>query len=140
MIVKENWTDIDFLEMSWHDSYIYSMIFPGEKLIVSFDIDYLFEWVLVKKENLYNFWISPCILIFYDVLNLKVNLDFKNGVKLQIDAIKRINQRLSPNGNVLVWDYIIETDKGTISFESTGFLQKVEKQPVLKSSQELSRE
>lgn len=125
MKVEENWTDKDFDVLSWHDSYIHSMSFPGENLKLSFDIDYLFEWILDKEENLYHFWVTPSLLVFYDVLHSKINFDFENSAGLQINAIKRANQRLSPNEKEFLWDYTIETDKGVITFETSGFLQKV---------------
>jgi hypothetical protein len=95
MNVKENWTDTDFEVMSWYDSYIHSMSFPGENSKMSFSIDYLFKWILAKEENLFHFWISPCILVFNDVLNSKINFDFQNTVGLQINVINRTNQVVS---------------------------------------------
>lgn len=139
MKVKENWTVDDYKEMSWHDSHVYSLFFPSENLEFSLDIDYLFKWVLNKETNLYSFWVSPCLLTFYDVLNLKVSLDFKDTCGLDIQDIKYAGSRLSPNGKVNILNYEIITDKGVISFDSTGFIQKIKEQPVFIQSQELGR-
>jgi hypothetical protein len=140
MDVKNIWTDEDFEKMKWHDNYIHSISFPGADCKMSFDIDYIFEWELNEEQNLYKFWISPCVIIFSSVLNLKIAIDFNNSVGLDISEIKRLNPRLSPNGKMTIWDYIVDTDKGTITFESTGYIQKVRKQPILSSRQLLPRE
>jgi len=140
MEVKNIWTDDDFESMNWHDNYIHSISFPGDTSKIILDIDYLFEWKLNEDENLYNFWISPCWLIFENVLNVKVDLDFKESIGLDIENIKRLNSRLSPNGKVNIRDYLIDTDKGLITFESTGYILKVKKQPILSCSQYLPRE
>jgi hypothetical protein len=135
--VKAEWTNDDFTAMSWHDSRIYSMSFPNEKLEFSIDIDYIFKWEKVEAQN--RFWVSPCHIKFEDVLNLKINVDFQNSVGIDILSIKRENDRLSPNGRMIIWDFEIETDKGTISFQSTGYVQIVLSQPILSISQDLNR-
>ena len=139
MEVKNTWTDDDFSEMGWHDNYIHSIIFPGNDYTMTFDIDYIFKWELVKEKNLYNFWISPVLLMFKNVSNLKIDIDFENSIGLDIVELKRVNSRPSPNGKLTIQDYIINTDKGLITFESTGFVQKVKKQPIFTSSQWLPR-
>lgn len=139
MYVKEIWTEADFEEMGWHDSYIYAISFPNEDLELGLDIDYLFKWVLDDKTNLYNFWVSPCVLFFFDVFDLEVNLDFKNAVGLDIQDINRSNPRLSPNGKITLWDFEIITDNGYIKFESSGYRQVVKKQPIFSQSQVLAR-
>ncbi|HMG66707.1 MAG TPA: hypothetical protein VK588_03440 [Chitinophagaceae bacterium] len=139
MQVKPLWTEADFESMSWHDSRLYSISFPNEKLKMTFDIDYLFKWEINKIDNLYNFWVSPCDLIFSDVLNLEINFDFKNTVGLYIDNIARFNSRASFNEQKIIWHYKITTDKGIISFEGTEFIQIVKKQPILTNSQVLDR-
>lgn len=139
MNVKEIWTEADFDEMGWHDSCIYAISFPNEALELNLDIDYLFKWVLDDKTNLYKFWISPCILVFSDVLNLELKLDFQNTVGLDIQDINRSSPQLYPNGKDIKWDFEIVTDKGYIKFESSGFKQIVKKQPILSQSQVLGR-
>jgi hypothetical protein len=140
MNVKEIWTEEDFEEMGWHDSRIHAIFFPNEDLELSLDIDYLFKWILDDKSNLYSFWVSPCILLFFNVLNLKISIDFQNIIGLDILDINRQNPRLSPNGKTTLWDFEIITDKGYIKFESSGYRQVVKKQPILSQSQVLDRE
>ncbi|MCT4174833.1 hypothetical protein HZP56_17895, partial [Elizabethkingia anophelis] len=93
MIVKDIWTDMDFEQMGWHDNYIHAIVFPNENQKLVLDIDYIFKWVLNETSTLYDFWVSPSNLIFMDVLNLKINLDFQNTVGLGIQDINRSNPR-----------------------------------------------
>ncbi|GAB0157812.1 hypothetical protein CHRYSEOSP005_30980 [Chryseobacterium sp. Alg-005] len=139
MNVKDLWTDSDFEEMGWHDSYVYSIFLPAENQKLILDIDYIFKWVLDETSNLYKFWVSPCDLVFMDVLNLKIDLDFQNTVGLDIQDINRSNSRLYPNGKDIKWDYEILTDVGSITFESSGYIQNIKEQPILSDSQILMR-
>lgn len=133
MNVKKLWTDSEFKNMGWHDSRLYSIAFPDESLKFVLNIDYIFKWEEATKK----FWVAPCILTFEDTLNLKIDIDFKNSTGIDIVSIGRDNKRLSPNGKIVIWDYSIETDKGIISFESSGYQQKVISQPILSDSQTL---
>jgi hypothetical protein len=134
MEVKNIWTEIDFEVMGWHDSRLYSIKFPDDNFQLKFDIDYIFQWIQEDK-NSFKFWISPSNLIFNNVNNLKINIDFRNFIGLTILDIERGNSRMSPNGKITIWDYVIETDNGVISFSSTGFQQEIREQPVLSNTQ-----
>ncbi len=138
MKVKETWINSDYEEMGWHDSRIYAFHLPLDDFKFVLEIDYLFEWVKQEDES-FKFWVSPCSLIFLDTLNIKFDIDFENHVDLYIDDILRGNERLSPNGRTTIWDFIIHTDKGVMSFVSSGIEQKVHKQPILSDSQTLAR-
>ena len=138
--MKENWTDKEFDEMNWHDNFIHAISFPDESLTLTFDIDYLLEWELNEKSGLYNFWIAPCVLVFLDVLYIKIDLNFQDSIGLYIQDIQRLNPKISTNGKMLMWDYIITTDQGTITFEASGFIQKAKATPILSTSQVLKRE
>lgn len=139
MELKKTLNNNDFESLDWHDSTIYSITLPQNNQILKFDIDYIFQWILKKETNLFEFSLSPCYLIFFDVLDLNIQINFKDSIGLNISEIKRINSHLSPNGKVILWTFIIETDKGTITFTSTGFEQIVNKQPVLSNSINLGR-
>lgn len=139
MKVKKKWTDLDFEEMGWHDSIIYSISFPNNDQRLSLDIDYIFKWVLDQETNLYKFWVSPCQLIFESVMYLKIDIDFSNSIGIYISDIKRKNPQLSPNGKNILWDYLILTDKGQISFQALGYNQIVNEQPVFINSQTIER-
>lgn len=139
MNIKEKWDDNDFSELSWHDSTIYSISFPNDELLLNLDIDYIFEWILNDESNLFEFYISPCILAFYDILNLNININFENSTGICIDDILRENPILSPNGKYTVWNYKIQTDKGYISFTSTGFDLILRQPPILSKDISLKR-
>ena len=139
MNVKEIWSEADFEEMGWHDSHIHTISFPNENLEFYLDIDYLFKWVLDDTSNKFSFWVSPCILLFFNVLDLKISIEYQNTIGLNITDINRHNPRLSPNGFTTLWDFKIATDKGFINFKSSGYKQVVKKQPVFSQSQILSR-
>ncbi len=138
--VKNIWTDKDFEEMGWHDSHIYSILFPDESLKLVLDIDYVFKWVLNEETGFYNFLVSPCCLTFMDVLSLKIDIDFENSIGLSIEDINRSNPRLYPNGKDIKWDYSIITDIGDITFVSSGYIQEVKTQPIFSQSQILKRD
>lgn len=137
MNVKEFWTDKDFNEMGWHDNYIYGILFPDENQKLILDIDYIFEWVLDDRTNLYNFWVSPCELTFLNVSNLKIEIDFLDSVGLNIVDLKMSNPRLYPNEIDTKWDFSIETDKGFLTFESSSFEQRLKRKPIMSNSQKL---
>jgi len=136
MDVKENWTDSDFDELGWHDCRLYGIVLPDENFTLAFDLDYIFKWE--KVLNGFNFWISPCDLVFRDISGLKVDIDYKDSMLMFVSELKRTNSRLSPNGKLMLWDYCVECDNGQITFSSSGFTQKIRLQPVLSETQDLN--
>ncbi|WP_347066851.1 hypothetical protein [Flavobacterium sp. WV_118_3] len=140
MDIIEILTDENFEEMKWHDNYIHAISFPDENLQFGLDIDYLFDWILDNQDNTYTFIVSPCVLLFFNVSHLKIDIDFQNIIGLNILDINRINPRLSPNKKITLWDFEIITDKGLIKFEFSGYKQIVKEQPVFSRSQVLTRE
>ena len=132
MIVKQIWTEADFDKMGWHDNAIYSITFPDEKnFALSFDIDYVFKWVVDDQTGFYRWWVSPCELKFLNVLELKIDLDFGKTIGLEILHIERNNRSITPNGQLIEWNFEMETGLGKIKFTSTGYTMTVRKQPVL---------
>lgn len=138
MDVKHIWTDADFDDMGWHDSRLYSLSFPDENFEFSLDIDYIFQWVQPTSIS-FQFWVSPCTLVFENVIDLKIDIDFSNSITISIIGIERSSDRMSPNGKAVMWKYAIETDKGILTFLSTGFRQYVRDNPRLIDSQDLGR-
>lgn len=137
MKVKEVWTDLEFEEMGWHDSRIYSLSLPTEQFLFKLDIDYIFKWVEDGSGG-FNFWVSPCDLVFENVFNFKVEIDFRDTHLLYISNIERSNPRLSQNGKMKIWDYLIEADNGNISFSSSGYKQRVRDQPVFSEALDIA--
>jgi len=135
MQVKDIWEDSDFESMGWHDARLYSISFPDDEFRFNLSIDYIFQWD--KEGDHFKFWVSPCDMTFENVSNFKANVDFRDTMLIFISDLKRSNPRLSPNGKMTIWDYVIECDNGEISFSATGFEQKVKAQPVLSETQDL---
>ena len=136
--VKNTWTDAEFEVLGWHDCRLHSIRLPDEEFSLSFDVDYIFKWE--KESDQFKFWVSPCDLVFSNVSNLKIDLNYRDSMLLFISKIKRSNPRSSPNGKVIIWDYLIECDNGDMAFSTTGFQQTIRSQPVLSESQDLSRQ
>ena len=121
--------------MGWHDCRIYSVALPDEDFCLKLDIDYIFRWE-EQSDNRYSFWVSPCDLVFQNVSEFSVSLNYGNNMLL---FISDLNQWLSPNGKMTEWDYEIECDQGTIAFSATGFEQVVRSQPKASETQDLGR-
>lgn len=137
MKVRELWSDSDFPDMGWHDSRLYSLSIPDEKFRLTLDVDYIFKWEK-SSNSVTGFWVSPCDLIFLNVSNFGIEVDLKNTNLLFISDIKRSNERLTPNGKFTEWSYEIECDNGSIYFSSTGYEQRIRKQPILSETQDLN--
>ncbi|MBG6133200.1 hypothetical protein IWQ47_004466 [Aquimarina sp. EL_43] len=137
MEVKEIWTNEDFREMGWHDSRLYQIKFPDEECNFTLYLDYIFKWE--KQENdFFKFWVSPCEMIFKNVLDSEINISFKKAIGIDIIEIKREKVGLTPNGKMIDWKFLIETDKGTIELIATDFEMNVISQPVLSDSQSIN--
>ncbi|MBD8389037.1 hypothetical protein [Dysgonomonas sp. BGC7] len=137
--MKLKWSDKNFEQMGWHDSAFYSISFPFDDLSLKLDIDYIMEWELKEDPLLSRFYICPCSLIFEDVLNLKINMDFDNNTSLYISEIERKNPVLSPNKKYTLWNYKIITDHGDISFISAKYEQIALKAPIWSDEFSLKR-
>jgi len=139
ILEKGLWTDNDFDVMSWHDNPIHAISFTDNFQLV-LDIDYIFKWVL--KGKYYNFWMSPCTLVFENVCNIKFELDSTEGCI--ITDITRENPQRPKNAEYikreLEYDWCIELVSGEIFFNSAGYTQYVRQQPKLISKQKLELE
>ena len=136
--VKEHWLNPEFDGLGWHDGRLYSITVPDEDFKLKLDIDYIFEWE--RKDNeVVGFWVSPCDLIFFNVANFKMEINYKDGNLLFVSEIRRSNERLTPNKKYTQWDFEIECDNGMLSFSATGFEQHVRKRPVLSETQDLDK-
>ncbi|QRY65460.1 hypothetical protein JVX98_07450 (plasmid) [Ensifer sp. PDNC004] len=131
MVIKAKWTDADFNNMGWHDCRLYAIKLLDQRFNLSFDIDYMFRW------HQTGFDISPCVLTFFNVFDLKINLDYDGNLLCFISDINRLEAR-SPNGT-RIWLYGIECNVGSISFSATGFEQTVKAPPTCSETQDLNR-
>ena len=134
----QTWSDSDFDQMSWHDCRLYGLKLLNEAFEMSLDIDYILEWIPVN--NMFRFSVSPCLIMFANVSDVRINLLYRKELLCFVSEIERSNKRLSPNRKVEVWDYRIVCDVGNISFTSTGFQQKAISTPKLMETQDLNRD
>lgn len=138
-MIKEIWSDDDFTDMGWHDCRLYGIKLPNEKFNFSFDLDYIFRWIK-SGDQFDGFDVAPCVLTFFNVSRLKIDLNYQENLLCFISDIKRGNMRPSPNGKFLLHNYTIECDAGNISFSATGFEQRVKSVPIRSENQDLKRE
>ncbi len=129
------WTESDFEIMGWHDSRVYAIAFSPETCEISFDIDYIFQWVHPKDDEKYfSFWVSPATLVFDNIYDVEFNIGSYNG-GLEIDFIKRDETRIPRNAQYIgkneAWTWTIECQEGEIKFRSAGYKQYVRASPVL---------
>jgi hypothetical protein len=125
----KTWTEADFEAMSWHDNSIHAITFhhelngPGR---MSLDIDHILEW-LCPSGGTYNFRTVPATLMFREVLDLHIDVNFAKVTgatsPISIDRIRREfvpRQGFPPDQ----WWYIdLAWPNGAISFTSSGYVQ-----------------
>jgi hypothetical protein len=128
---KTIWTQADFPQLGWHDCSIYAIQLADT---VDLDIDYILKWVMEEESRSYSFWVAPATLRFNDARNLRINIDLEivNGLE-----IAKIDQKILSQTE---YEYLIETQEGTIELIASGFTQTCRKPPVLKSQLCLSEE
>ena len=134
IVEKSYWTERDFNDLGWHDSKIHGISFDSNnecfRSDLLFDIDYIFNWVNPQEgEKNFTFWISPCTLVFHDVLRLKMDLDSEDylSTELEISEIKMVQKKNDLKQKLFNTE--IETNFGNISFETSGFEQFVRVSP-----------
>jgi hypothetical protein len=137
---KSVFTEEDFEDMNWHDSFIYGISF-ADNFKLHFDIDYIFKWVLTGKK--YKFWIAPCTLVFENVYDIIFDLEM-SSTQLDIDGIKRENPQRPKNADYIKrdteFDWTIQTQQGIISFKSVGYKQYVRRLPEFLNRQIIGKE
>jgi hypothetical protein len=128
----EKWiyTESDFEDMGWHYCQLRAMAFDNDFFTISFDIDYAFKLELV--DNVYEYYTSPCTLIFYNVYNLDIEIG--SEWIMEFDEIKRTNPKQPKNHahikKDIEWDWEIVLVNGSIQFTSVGFEQHVRATPI----------
>lgn len=146
ILEKSIWTQDDFDDMGWHDANIYGMIIekgeePWQGNLI-FDIDYIFEWIHpVPPQEYFSFWVAPCTLMFKEVYDVKIDIDYRGGAfdLLEISDLDLISKYEQETG-VIIYEWEMGLQEGDIRFKSLGFEQIVRKSPVYTNSQVLSLE
>jgi hypothetical protein len=137
---KPIWDDRDFERMGWHDATIRGIAFGPGEFEVSFDIDYIFQWVHpAEGERFFRFWVAPCTLVFLNVYDLRLETAPYGGPALSVDDVRRTDPRRPKNfiGRELEWLWTLECHHGEISFRSVGFTQYVRRAPVCIQTQSI---
>lgn len=135
--IKEYWSNSDYDEMGWHDCALYSISFVNESYEIFIDIDYIFDAESVK--DYYIFTVAPARMVFADVVDLVVNLNSKNILGVSIIELDFFSIGLSPNGMVEMYKCVLSTDIGFISFNTSGFVMKIIKEPIKSEYRKLGR-
>jgi hypothetical protein len=52
-IEKNVWSDSDYDQMSFHDVHIHAVCFSTDSTEMSFDVDYIFKWVMPAPPHEY---------------------------------------------------------------------------------------
>ena len=140
---KSIWTESDFEIMGWHDCMIYGFAFltnpENSQSDLLLDIDYIFEWIKPKPpaEN-FNFFVAPCTLIFHEMTNLTIDIETGRLIPIEIEISDlHIKEKLQLTDDYSTISWNIETHRGDINFEATGFTQYVRKLPLLIEGQQI---
>ena len=143
ILEKNIWTQDDFEVMVWHDANIYGMIIEKDEeqwqANLIFDIDYIFKWVHpVPPQEYFLFWVAPCTLIFKEVYDVKIKIDYRGGAfdLLEISDLTLVSKHEQETG-VVIYEWQMGLQEGDIRFKSLGFDQIVRKAPVYTNSQVL---
>jgi len=136
------WNDSQFDEMSWHDNHVHALrVVEGEfgagKLI--FDLDYILEWI--QDDDKYLFKMIPASLTFFEVTDLKIELDYaRPTAALGPFSIHEILRRFEKRERyeAILWEMRFNWPDGKITFEAKGFNQVGRGAPITSQDQKLS--
>src|SRR5262245_1237645 len=141
----QQWTDAQFDSITWHDNHVHGLhMIEGEygagTLVL--DIDYILEW-LGGDRNGFRFQIARADLRFKGVTSLKLALDYATASAamgpFSIDGIER---RAEPRVRypATVWTLRLHWPVGEISFEASGFEQRLIGLPIVTDRQWLTEQ
>lgn len=122
------WTDAQFEEMSWHDNYVHGIrIVEGAHALgeLILDIDYILEWICVQE--LCQFRIVPATLRFFDVIDLRLSLDYvTSAAALTPFSLHSIERKFEKRERYTaqLWKLPINWPTGELTFEAKGFEQR----------------
>lgn len=117
--------------MGWHDATIYAVQFGKD---ISFDIDYIFEWIHADKDVPFSFYIAPVTLVFPEPTSVVFNVDCRFGQELEIQDIHR---RTTDAGTM---EWYLETQQGDITITAETYRQIVRRPPTLQTGQQIIAE
>jgi hypothetical protein len=136
----------DFEKIHWHDNAIHAFrIEEGEDncgATLVFDIDFIEDW-LRTSEDFFNFRIAPSDLVFRDVTNLVIAIDFAAiSAAVQPMCIDEIERKTVtfPSGNVsFEWKIKLNWPCNSFfAFRAEGFSQQSRMPAVVSDAQYLT--
>lgn len=135
---KKIWDDSDFNDMGWHDCTIWAIGSNPDASMLSIDLDYIFKWVdPAPGERNYKFWVSPVTMIFENVRDVKIELDYGPGT-FEISELSRADPQQSPVAGSIDFAFHFECQEGSIKFRANGFKMHVRRDPILIGQQRLN--
>ena len=152
--MAHNLTEKDFETTSWHDNIVYGLRFDvGDSFRndwrsdLVLDIDHIVEWICGTAGGA-QFRVAPASLIFHDVTDLKLAVDFGDSGhrtamnELSIDAITRErieDQKICLDRPYYRWRIAFNLPRGgEIGFGASGFSMELRADPVLTGEQRLA--
>ncbi len=149
-------TGADFADLSWHDNTLYGWRFDvgdpeagtwHSNLVL--DIDHIVEWVC-GTENDVMFRVAPAALVFHNVTDLKIGIDWGDSGHraalhpMSIDRVTRAqieNQQICFDRPYYRWQIALNWPQdGEISFGASDFTQTLRAAPVLQEQQQITGE
>jgi hypothetical protein len=137
-------TKDDFEKISWHDNAIHGFhILEGEpsgELVL--DIDFITEW-LAPVQGAYSFQIAPSDLIFHEVSDLVISVNYAAAIAVVQPMIIRAIHREAvtyPNGySSFTWKIELNWPPNSFfTFQASGFTQMQRMEPIHSGGQYLS--
>jgi len=134
-LTKLVWTDADFAQMSWHDSMLHGFHadhidhdYDNYRYDFVFDLDYLTRWVIGDDSRI-TFWIAPATLAFHNAHTITMSIGSSAG-DIEVRDLERTESRLTPNGVMTEYLWMLYLQQGIISLWATGFTQYFRRWPM----------
>ena len=142
MTITGPWSTADFDSLSWHDVHVHGFTLGAYSATrgtadLSFHIDFILEWS--KDDSGFSFLVAPAELVFHDVFGLQMALDYRSASAGMVPfSLDRIERSALPHGGC-AWQLVLNWPHGTVSFEASGFTQRLTGTPVRAAQQWLAR-
>lgn len=137
------WTQQDIDSLSWHDNHVHALrLTSGESGVgeLELDIDYILEWL--PEGGAFRYRIAPARLRFFGVTNLRIDIDWAvSSAAMGPFSINGIERRIEQRTHyeAVCWRIPVNFPPGEISFEATGFQQRLAGTELLVDHQRLTR-
>ena len=151
--MQQGVSDADFARLSWHDDTLYGLRFElgdvdrGDwRSELALDLDHIVEW-LCGSDRSVRFLVAPATLVFHDVTDLEIALDWGDSGhrtalgEPQIDRVTRAqiaDQKICLDRPYYRWRIAFNWPAGgAIGFGASGFTQTLRAAPAVLDQQRL---